>query len=488
MLLGAIVPVEAQRVLSLDSCRALALRNNKQLNISKLSKEVAVNTRKAVHTKYLPKVDASGAYQFTSKEVSLLDKEQKNALSNFGSNVGSAINSDMTPIITDLTQKGIITADQASLFGNILNKAGTSMSSALNEAGQKIRDAFRTDTRNVFVGSVLVRQPIYMGGAITAANNIARISEDLADNNVDTRTQATIFDIDNAYWLVVSLRHKQILADNYLKLVKKLNDDVYKMIKEGVATRADGLKTDVKVNEAEMAKTQVDDGLVLSKMYLCQLCGIPMSDNITLADEDSQNLDTVAPLDNAAADVAFDHRPELKMLSNTVDISKQNTKLIRAEYMPQVLAIGGYLVSNPNVFNGYERKFSGYFHVGVMVRIPVWTWFEDRYKVNATKAATCIAKMELNDAREKVELQVNQGAFKVKEANKKLIMAMTNTKRAEENLRCANLGFKEGVIESTDVIAAQTAWLQAQSQKIDAEIEVKLSQVNLQKALGTLQY
>ena len=53
-------------------------------------------------------------------------------------------------------------------------------------------------------------------------------------------------------------------------------------------------------------------------------------------------------------------------------------------------------------------------------------------------------------------------------------------------LRCANLGFREGVMLSTDVMEAQTAWLQAQSQKIDAEIDVKLSQVNLQKALGTL--
>ena len=488
MLLGAIVPVEAQRTLSLDSCRALALRNNKQLNISKLSKDVATNTRKAVHTKYLPKVDASGAYQFTSREVSLLDNEQKTALSNFGSNVGSKLSSDITPIITDLTQKGVITTQQASLFGNILNQTGTSMSSALNEAGQKVRDAFRTDTRNIFVGSVLVRQPLYMGGAITAANKIAEISEKLADNNIDSKTQSTLYDIDNAYWLVVSLRHKQTLADNYLKLVKKLNDDVYKMIKEGVATRADGLKVDVKVNEAEMAKTQVDDGLVLSKMYLCQLCGIPMNEDITLKDENSNNLDTVAPLTNPDVSTAIDNRPELRMLSNTVDISKQNTKLIRAEYLPQVAAIGGYFISNPNVFNGFERTFSGYFHVGVMVWVPVWSWFEGRYKVNATKAATCIAKMELNDAQEKVELQVNQGIFKVREANKKLIMAMSNTSRAEENLRCANLGFKEGVIQSTDVIAAQTAWLQAQSQKIDAEIDVKLSQVNLQKALGTLQF
>jgi outer membrane protein TolC len=75
----------------------------------------------------------------------------------------------------------------------------------------------------------------------------------------------------------------------------------------------------------------------------------------------------------------------------------------------------------------------------------------------------------------------------VQEANKKLEMAKVNIQKADENLRTANLGFREGVISSTTVMEAQTAWLQAQSQRIDAEIDVKLSQVNLQKALGTLE-
>jgi len=86
-----------------------------------------------------------------------------------------------------------------------------------------------------------------------------------------------------------------------------------------------------------------------------------------------------------------------------------------------------------------------------------------------------------------IELQVNQNTFRVTEANKKLAMAKTNIQRADENLRTANLGFREGVITPTIVMEAQTAWLQAQSQKIDAEIDVKLSQVDLQKSLGTLE-
>ena len=58
MLMGALIPAGAQaQTLSLDSCRAMALRNNKQLNASKLKKDVAYNMKKSARTKYLPKVD-----------------------------------------------------------------------------------------------------------------------------------------------------------------------------------------------------------------------------------------------------------------------------------------------------------------------------------------------------------------------------------------------------------------------------------------------
>lgn len=61
-----------------------------------------------------------------------------------------------------------------------------------------------------------------------------------------------------------------------------------------------------------------------------------------------------------------------------------------------------------------------------------------------------------------------------------------NVDKAEENLRCANVGFKEGVLQTTDVMEAQTAWMQAQSQKIDSEVEIKIAQVNLKKAIGQM--
>ena len=160
--------------------------------------------------------------------------------------------------------------------------------------------------------------------------------------------------------------------------------------------------------------------------------------------------------------------------------------MLKAGNLPQVMLTGGYMVSNPNVFNGFQKKFAGVWNVGVLVRVPIWNWGDVAYKVRAAKGATAIATLQKDEAREMIELQVNQSSFKVNEAAKKLEMAKASTARADENLRMANLGFGEGVISSTTVMEAQTAWLQAQSQKIDAEIDVKLSQVNLQKALGVL--
>ena len=477
LLLAVAMPVGAQRVLSLDSCRQMALRNNKQLGVSKLKQEVAENLRKSARTKYLPHVSAIGAYQFTSEEVSILNDAQKAALSGLGTNLVGSMQQSLGPAVAQMQPQ------TQQLIGQTL----TQTAGLLNQRGQNIVDAFRTDTRNVFAGTVLLTQPLFMGGGIMALNKMADLNELMAKNSMDARRHATLYQIDQIYWQVVSLHHKKKLAESYLELVKKFDSDVHKMIDEGVATRSDGLSVDVKVNEAEMTLTKVNDGLVLSRMLLNQLCGLPLNEPVTLEDEQKDNIAVVELTPELDVDQAVTNRPELKMLQNTVDISKQATNVLKAANLPQVLLMGGYAVSNPNVLNGFEKKFAGFWHVGVMVRVPIWNWGDVMYKVRASKGATAIANLELAEAREKIELQVNQVTFKCDEANKKLTMAQKNIQRADENLRTANLGFQEGVISPTVVMEAQTAWLQAQSQKIDAEIDVKLSQVDLQKALGTLE-
>lgn len=470
-LLSLATGLSSQPVLTLDSCRTLAITNNKELKISQERINAAHYQKKAAFTNYLPEFSALGTYMRNQKEFSLLSEDQKKLLNNMGTQV-----------------QGVIESLSASnpLLGAILSPLGDKLAAPLNAAGSSVADAFRTDTRNLYAGAVTLTQPLYVGGKIRAYNKITRYAEELAQSQHHAGLQEVILNTDQAYWQVVSLVSKKNLAKSYLTLLQKLDGDIEKMIAEGVATKADGLSVKVKVNEAEMTLTKVEDGLSLARMVLCQLCGLDITTPICLADENLGNL----PLNQTDATIdmgmAFQNRPELKSLELAAHIYRQKVNITRSEHLPSLALTGNYVVTNPSVFNSFENKFKGMWNVGVMLKVPIWHWGEGIYKVKAAKAEARIAQYQLSDAKEKIELQVNQSAFKVNEAAKKLHMACKNMEKADENLRYATLGFEEGVIPPSNVLEAHTAWLSAQSEKIDAQIDVKLTQVYLQKALGNL--
>ena len=242
----------------------------------------------------------------------------------------------------------------------------------------------------------------------------------------------------------------------------------------------------VKVNEAEMMLTQVENGLSLSKMLLCQLCGLPLDTPLRLADEDMQDLPLPNTYTEANVSTALSNREELKSLELASEIYRQKVNVIRADFLPSVALTANYLVTNPSLVNGFENKFRGMWAAGIIVKIPVFHWGEGIYKVKAAKAEANIARYKLEDTKEKVELQVTQNSYKVNESTKKLAMAEKNMEKAEENLRYANLGFKEGVIPTSNVLEAQTAWFSAQAGKIDAQIDVKMNELYLNKSMGIL--
>ena len=434
--------------------------------------------RKAAFTNYLPNFSATGAYMRNQKEFSLLNNDQKATLSGLGTNLAGPIQQAATEIVT-------AHPELKPLIASLSGKLGAALP-ALDQAGNSLVDALRTDTRNVYAGAITLTQPLYMGGKIRAYNKITKYAEELAQEQHHGGMQEVIMSTDQAYWQVISLVNKKKLAEGYLKLLQQLDGDVEKMINEGVATKADGLSVRVKVNEAEMTLTKVEDGLSLARMLLCQLCGIDLSSPITLADENMEDIPLLTTDPHFDLSTAYENRPEIRSLELATQIYKQKVNVTRAEHLPSIALMGNYMVTNPSVFNSFENKFKGMWNVGVMVQIPIWHWGEGIYKTRAAKAEARIAQYQLQDAREKIELQVNQAAFKVKEAGKKLVMSSKNMEKAEENLRYATLGFKEGVIATSNVLEAQTAWLSAHSEKIDAQIDVKLTEIYLKKSLGTL--
>lgn len=145
LLYGAILPVEA-RILSLDSCRALALANNKQISISNMQRGVATELRKSARTKYLPRVSAIGSYLFTSKEISLLNDNQKRALSNIGTSATSGMSSGLQGFLSGMTP------DQKTALDNLLAAFNSSVEQMTGAVGSHINGLSQT-TPSMFSSS-----------------------------------------------------------------------------------------------------------------------------------------------------------------------------------------------------------------------------------------------------------------------------------------------------------------------------------------------
>jgi outer membrane protein TolC len=472
---------EAQKLLTLQNCRDLALENNKQLKIGQENILKATEEKKSAFTQYLPDIAMRGAYLYNQKKISLLNEDKFLPIGtlmpngSFGftpeqiNNQWTVINGNPVPLDANGNP-----FDPSSDPDRILWKSYTTIP----------KKEFEMDIHNVFVGNISVLQPIYMGGKIAAYNKITAYAEELAKSVNATNKQDVIVQTDRAYWQTVSLAGKHTLSQNYVALLQQMDKDVQIMIAEGVATLAEGLSVKVKLNEAEVVLTQVENGMQLSRMFLCQLCGLPLDEPVVLAEEKNGRISTGSTLVTGSVEEAFTNRYELKSLGLVAKIFEKKETLVLSDMLPSVALAGNYMVTNPNSFNGFQNKFGGSWNVGVIVNVPIFHWGDKQHQLRAAKAETRIKSLELDEAKEKIELQVNQAIFKLKEAQKKQIAASKNKESADENLRYANLGFKEGVIPSLNVMEAQTAWYKAASELIDAEIAVRLGMTELEKATG----
>lgn len=439
----------AQQLLSLEQCRQLAIENNKALKIASEQEKIAYYNKKDALTKFFPEIQFLGGYMHNQKNLHLISS----------SAIPSAI-----PLPVPIGEISSIPIPD------------------------NIRDGIwkmgEVDIKNIWAGGFNLTQPIFMGGKIIAYNDLRSYAEELAKTMKETQMTDVIVEVDNAYWQVVSVANKRKLAGAYVELMKKMDSDISAMEQEGIVTKADRLSVNVKLNEAEMTLTKAENGLSLAKMLLTQICGLEISDEITLQDENLDNLiingenETMPNIDEALT-----NRTEIRSLELATKIYGKQEKIAQADFMPNLAFTANYLWTNPNLFDGFEKKFGGMWNVGVVLKVPL-NFVSSSAKLNAAKVETRIKRFELAEAKEKITLQINQSVYKLNEANKKLASTQKNTEKADENLRYANAGFEEGVIAASDVMAAHTAWLAAHSDKIDAQIDIILCKIYLNKALG----
>lgn len=475
----------AQQVLTLDECRQMAVENNNSLKTAQQKIKVAGYDRNIALANYFPKITATGTYMYTSRDWKLIDDDKAAEIQNAGTTLQNDVTNKMMQIMSDKDVMTKYMTDAA--FKKLIDGLQTTdIATPINAIGQHITEALTLDMHNLCGAVVSVQQPMFMGGKIVASNQMAKYAEELAKSQYDAEHAQVLADIEQAYWQIVSIAAKKNLAENYADLLRQMGKDVDALVAEGFATPSDALTIKVKMNEAEMLYTKATNGLALAKMLLCKECGLPLDSEITLADEtlDAIPVPQMSPV--ISDEEVYAARPEIRSLDLAKKIYDKKVAVVRADGLPTVAVMANYAVTNPNVFNGFQNKFGGFFSAGVLVNVPIFHGTEAIQKTRKAKAEAALTQYRLDDAKEMISLQVAQLRQQEGEALEKLTMAESNLENAEENLRVATAGWNEGMIASNVVLQAQTAWLQAHSEYIETGVELQMCSVNLAKAEGRL--
>lgn len=432
LLLPALIPVlaGAQDTLSLDRCREMALANNHKVEIASLSEQKALSDVKVYRANFLPEFAISGGYMFTNSDISLT-----------------------LPTIT--IPGGIVPPIELGNYGIELN--------------------------NTWFAGVGAQQPIYMGGKVRSAYKMSRIGAEMAGHNKElTRTEVLVA-VDEAYWLHIRAKELRTAAQKYVEVIDELYRNVGNAESVGMASRNDILKVEVKRNEALLQLKRADNGVELSMMSLCHMVGLPLDSRIAVPD----GFDDGTPEMVWTGDVT--ERPEYAMLDGQARLKEQQVKLIRSDFLPQVGVGAQYGYAQGLKTSGGNRLMDND-AVSAMftASIPLYHWGEGRGKVKSAKTETLIARVQMDEMVQKMELELRQARYSWDEAMLETRLTENSLEQAEENLRVSRDHYEAGMETLANYLEAQTSWQKASSDHVNARAALRLSETQYLKAAGML--
>lgn len=432
--------------LTLQQCRAMALKQNKSMEAATHQEKYAHHTALSFRANFLPNFELNGM----------------GAYSNIDGSFGMA-GGNLPTFLPDAAGQPIPNGGFAYFPGMNLNyKLGW-----------------------MYTGGISVEQPIYMGGKIRTAYRIARLGRQMALANRKLTEAEVLLESDQAYTLVVKAQEMLEVARSYNLLLEELKKNVESAVRHGLKPKNDLLKVQVKLNESELNIRRAENGLRLAKMNLCHCIGLPLISEVEI----DSRLPEVPDRSQLAASPTSDitQRPEYALLQHQEEIARQQVKLQQSEMLPQVGVRGSYDYLHGVEVNDRTLFDKGAFTALLNVKVPLFHFGERIHKVRAAKAKWQQTQAERENLNEQMTLELTQAANNLDEARLELAISERSLLQADENRRVSRSQYDAGTEPLSDLLEAQLMWQQAWQTHVESRSQIYLKYVEYLKAAGRLQ-
>lgn len=454
--------LKAQVLLDFRQCRQMALENSREIAIAGKQSEKALFTAKSYHAGFFPRLSGSGLGFYNQEKYSYRIKG--GYLPTYVPDQQGNLQPNL--VVDPATGKPVLGADGSFVFKEYAFLPDISLKLGL---------------RGVYLVGIQLEQPLYMGGKVRAAYEMARVGETIATENIRLNRSNVIEAADKAYWQLLEVQEQLKAAKAYRSTVQELLREVENARETGMVMGNEVLKVEVRFNEADLMVQKAENGRVLSQMNLCRIVGLNLHTDVYIADSLSGEI-THGVMQQQAM---ISQRPDYNLLAQEVELRKKEIRLTKADYLPQVGLTAGYGYGGGLELNG-ERESKASFNAMAAVEIPIFTWGEGRNKIKAAVLEQEVSRLNLEKSAQLMELEVTAARFNIQDAQTRVKMARNALLQANENLRISKDQYEVGLETLTNLLEAQAQWQKAWSQWVEAKAQLHLSETEYLKSIGKL--
>lgn len=416
--------------LTLDDAFSLGLGRNPAVVASEYAERAAHRERQAAIGLFMPKVSVKGTYTHFNKDIKI----------------------DFNPMLSSLSP----------ILGEGLSLLGLDLSYTL----QRRNTAF-------LGGDVVV--PIFTGGKVWTANKAAKLNEERAQSQSRQVRGKVLVEIVERYYGVELARRGVAIREEAVAVVRQHLHDVALLEREGMAVASERLYAEYRLSEAERdlqrAKLQLETARKALQTSLGVADAVEPSTPMFL-------LSKVEPLDYFHA-AAVLHNPQLGEVEKVRELARMNLRLHRAEFFPEVAAMGGMLFCNHQLSSLVPRMA-----VGVGLNFKIFDGLRREYKTSAARMQLRRVEAMERSAEQGVALLVEDLYNKVQSALSSVGAVERSVRFAEEYLLAKSKALREGVTTTTDVVDAALNLSRARLERVQTAYEFDVALARLLNVAG----
>ncbi len=350
--------------------------------------------------------------------------------------------------------------------------------------------SFQIDDQVISMGSLdnyssnlKIVQPVYHGGAIKAGVSAAKIYRELADENIRNAVQNVVYQATRAYYQVVLAEKQHEVQKEFQSLAEQHLKDVEARRKYGVASEFNVLRAEVERSNANAQSIAYMNQMHQARHQLLKTMGVSQDSTIQLMDVLEYTSSEIT--ENEALERAMAHRADISGSDLKVRLQRESLANARSAYWPSVDAYYNFNVSKPESQSASINEWGTAWQAGLTVRFDIFT-MNRTGRIVQEKARLNQQSISRMDVREQVVFEVRSALSALQDADQFVKAQELTVDQANEGLRLAEVGYREGTLDQVSVMEARAALHQARLLYWNSLFNHQMARLELQRAIGLL--